>query len=134
MITQTLKEQIRYWEDSARRNFATAEDLLKTRHYDSCLFFCHLTLEKALKGLIVRRTHQSPPYVHDLEKLGVLAGLELDEEMRSQLRIISTFNIAARYDDVKLDFYKRCTKKYTAHYFGVTQKLCLLLKKYSRKK
>lgn len=134
MISETLKAQIHYWEASAKRNLVTAEDLFKTKHYDSCLFFCHLALEKALKGLIVRKTYLSAPYVHDLEKLSVLAGIPVDEEMRERLRIISTFNIAARYDDVKLDFYKRCTKKYTEHHFTATQKIWLVIKKHSQKK
>lgn len=134
MNSQLLKVQIRYWEDSAKRNLTTAGDLLKTKHHDSCLFFCHLTLEKALKGLIVRNTHESPPHLHDLEKLSVIAGIKINEGMRSELRTISTFNIAARYDDVKLDFYKKCTKKYTVHYFSVTEKLWHELKKSSPKK
>jgi len=112
----------------------TAEDLLKTKHYDSCLFFCHLALEKALKGIIVRKTYQSAPFLHDLEKLAVLAGVSLDDQLRDQLRTISTFNIAARYDDVKLAFYKQCTKKYTAAYFSKTQKIWRSLKKHSLKK
>ena len=82
----------------------------------------------------VPRSRQAAPYVHDLEKLAVLAGIFIDEDTRNQLRTISTFNIAARYDDAKLDFYKRCTKKYTAHYFAVTRKLWLILKKHSPKK
>ncbi|MDP2631051.1 MAG: HEPN domain-containing protein [Candidatus Uhrbacteria bacterium] len=134
MTTQTLKVQIRYWDDSAKRNLATAEDLLKTKHYDSCLFFCHLALEKAMKGLIVGKTHESAPYIHDLEKLGTLAKISMDDTTRDLLRTISTFNIAARYDDVKFDFYKQCTKKYTEKYFFATQKLWLSLKKHSRQK
>ncbi|MFC1613218.1 HEPN domain-containing protein [Patescibacteria group bacterium] len=64
-----LKEQINYWKKSAERNWDTTLSLYKTKHYDSCLFFCHLTLEKLLKGLVVRQTNKTAPFIHDLEKL-----------------------------------------------------------------
>ena len=134
MTSQIQKAQIRYFKISAQRNLRTAEDLFKTKHYDSSLFFCHLTLEKILKGLVVQRTHQSAPYLHDLEKLAVYAGLLLDDELRSQLRIISTFNIAARYDDIKINFYQRCTEKYATTHLAMTKKIYIWLKKSYQKK
>ncbi len=134
MTAQSFKDQAIYWQSSAQRNLRTSEDLFKTKHYDSCLFFCHLSLEKALKGMIVKNTRQSAPYIHDLEKLAVLANIPLDDKIRIYLRIISTFNIAARYDDVKLDFYKRCTKSYTKKYLTITKEIYVWLKKYYQNK
>lgn len=50
------------------------------------------------------------------------------------LKIISTFNIAARYDDFKHSFHKRCTKEYTDKYFKISKDLYLCLKKQFPKK
>ena len=53
-----IKSQIEYWRLSAERNWKTSLGLLKLKHYDACLFFCHLTLEKTLKGLAAQKTHR----------------------------------------------------------------------------
>ena len=128
-MQQKLKTQIDYWKKSAKRNLDTAEVLFQNKRYDSCLFFCHLALEKILKGLVVKQTEKAVPYIHYLEKLSLLAKLELTEEQIKNLRIITDFNIAGRYDAVKFAFYKKCTKDYTEKYFDITKKLFLWLEK-----
>lgn len=123
-----------YWKDSARRNWETALSLFKSRHYDACLFFCHLTLEKILKALVVKKTNKPAPYIHDLAKLSEIAQLGMSESQIQNLRIITGFNMSARYDDVKLAFHKKCTKSYTKKYLEITKDLYLWLKKQYQKK
>jgi len=53
-------------------------------------------------------------FTHDLLRLSGLSGIEFGLEQQDWLDHISTFNINARYDSYKQDFYKRCTKDYTA--------------------
>jgi hypothetical protein len=43
----------------------------------------------------------------------MLPKLELSDEQKDWLDTISTFNIKARYDDVKLKFYRKCSKEFT---------------------
>lgn len=130
----TAQKQIQYWQHTSQRNLKTALDLYRTHHYDACLFFCHLTLEKYLKGLVVQHTKQPAPYLHDLAKLAQLADVRLTSIQVQHLRTITTFNIAGRYDDVKLAFYKQCTPTYTQHYLAITKELLLCLKKKYHKK
>lgn len=129
-----LKLHINYWKISARRSWKTALDLYKTKHYDACLFFSHLAIEKSLKGLIVKRTHKTPPYIHDLARLANLAKIDLLDKQIQELRTITTFNIASRYDEVKLAFYKRCTPKFTKKYLTISRRWYLWLKKEFQKK
>ncbi|MFH1838293.1 MAG: HEPN domain-containing protein [Candidatus Kuenenbacteria bacterium] len=124
-----FNEQINYWKKSAERNWKTALSLFKTKHYDACLFFCHLTIEKLLKGLVVEQTKTAAPYIHNLEKLSKFAELKLTKEQIETLKIIVNFNIAGRYDDEKFAFYKKCTKKYTEKYLKICEELYLCLKK-----
>ncbi|MFH1233664.1 MAG: HEPN domain-containing protein [Patescibacteria group bacterium] len=124
-----LNEQINYWEKSAERNWETALSLFKTKHYDACLFFCHLAIEKLLKGLVVGQTKKAAPYTHYLEELAKLIKLDLTKEQINNLKIITDFNIAGRYDDAKFAFYKKCTKKYTEKYLNISEELYLWLKK-----
>lgn len=127
-------KQIAYWKESAGRNWKTAQGLLKLKHYDACLFFCHLTLEKMLKGLVVKETNKSAPYIHDLENLALIAKLLLSKEQKENLKTITRFNIGVRYDDDKFAFYKLCTKEYAERYFNISKELYLWLKKKYQKK
>ena len=86
-------------------------------------------MEKILKALAVKKIGKSAPYVHDLLDLANIAGIELSEEQKELLREINTFNIRARYDNYKSDFYKRATKKYTIKHFELADKLYLWLGK-----
>ena len=125
----TFNSHIRYWKTSAQRDWHTANDLFTTKHFSPCLFFCHLALEKTLKGLVVQNTKTAAPYTHDLGLLAKLAGLALSESQENFLRTINTFNLSARYDDVKLQFHKKATPLFTEKYLRETEKLFLWLQK-----
>lgn len=123
-----IQKIIDYWLESSKRDFEVAKDLFKNKHYSHCLFFCHLTLEKILKALVVKTTKEPAPYTHDLRQLTKVAKLDLTSEQLNQLDKIFTFNIAGRYNDYKFKFYKKCTKEFTEKYFLVSKKLYLCLK------
>jgi HEPN domain-containing protein len=126
----TLQKHIEYWKKSATCDMKTAKDLFKLKRYDSCLFFCHLSLEKLLKGLVVIKTKRPAPYIHNLVRLIKILQLpDLINEIISNLKTITEFNIAGRYDDVKFQFYKKCTKQYTEQYLKISHKLYLWLRK-----
>ena len=124
-----IDDQINFWEKSAKKELNTAKDLFELKRYDACLFFCHLALEKLLKSLVAERTKRTPPYVHDLERLAVLANLKMREEETQNLRTITRFNIAGRYGDIKYNLYKVVNKKYTEEYLEITKKIFLWIKK-----
>ena len=129
-----IEKIIKYWKKSAEKDFKTAEGLFNLKHYAPCLFFCHLSLEKLLKGLVVKDIKTHAPYIHELDKLAENIHLDFNKEQMEQLKIIATFNIRARYDDLKHSFYKKCTKKYTEKYFKISKNLYLWLKKQYLKK
>jgi HEPN domain-containing protein len=129
-----LKSQIDFWKKSGERDIYTASSLLQLKRYDACLFFCHLSLEKFLKGLYVKKTKQAAPYIHDLAQLASVIKITLPEGMIKQLRIITTFNISGRYGNIKRDFYKICTRQYANEYFKTTKEIIVWLKKQYRKK
>jgi len=125
----TKKEIVKFWRDKSADDRITARELLKSRRYSACLFFVHIYLEKILKAAIVEKTGKPAPYVHDLLDLANAAKIELSEEQKELLREINTFNIRARYDNYKSEFYKRATKNYTAKHFELADKLYLWLEK-----
>ncbi|MCX6583978.1 MAG: HEPN domain-containing protein [Candidatus Aminicenantes bacterium] len=102
-----------YWVESSNRDFKTMLNLFKNKDYHWSLFVGHLVIEKLIKAYYVKNIGAKHPFGHDLLRLAVEAKLDLGEEQKDILDTISTFNIRARYDDYKADFYKLCTKEFT---------------------
>ncbi len=125
-----IDKNTQYWQESSGQDLKVAEELFKLSHYPQCLFFCHLSIEKLLKSIVVKITGDYPPYTHDLRKLAEIAGIKLNSEQEKILDKISIFNIAGRYADEKLKFYQEYNKEETAkEYLKITQDLILWLKK-----
>lgn len=114
---------IKYWSLTSRQDFETAEILFENKKYSHSLFFCHLSVEKLLKALIVQKTHVAPPLLHDLVRLAQKADIVLSSTIRDQLVEINSFNIQSRYDDYKLSFYKKAKKRFAAKYIAVTKEI-----------
>lgn len=114
---QKTTELIAYWLDSSKEKLKTMESLYKAKRYPDCLFFGHLILEKSLKAMVVARTHEHAPYIHNLSRLADLAGMELSKPTKDLLAQVSEFNLATRYPDVRMDFYRICTKRYVDQFY-----------------
>ena len=122
-----FEKTLKYLKDSAKKNMNTADYLFKGRRYDSCLFFCHLALEKLIKSIVVEKTDSAAPFIHDLVKLSQYANIELDKIAEGSLEKITDFNIAGRYDDEKQAFNKLCTKTYAQKYLKISKELFVWL-------
>jgi HEPN domain-containing protein len=113
------KELIEYWLQSSDRDFQTMIHLLEKGDFTWSLFIGHLVLEKLLKAWYVWHIDSTPPFIHDLVRLAEKGGLPLDEHQKDLLDTVSTFNIRARYDDYKMEFYKKCSKEFTQNWTDV---------------
>ncbi len=109
------KDLVKYWFDSSHQDWETVEALMKSKRYMHALFFCHLSLEKYLKGMIARR-NKVVLITHDLLFLAEKAKIELTQDQAKLLYDVNGFNIKARYDDFKNSFYKRATPSFTKKY------------------
>lgn len=123
----TAQDLILHWQTTAQDALDTSEVLLRAKRYDHALFFCHLAIEKLLKGLVVKRTDTHPLPIHTLVKLATQAGIALDEERRRQLEEITKWNIQARYDSVKRELYYKATREFTAQWVATVKDLFLWL-------
>lgn len=130
LTKKQIQEIVDYWKQGAEHDWETAQSLWNSKRYDACLFFCHLVLEKLLKGLVVERTENTAPYIHDLETLLRKTNIIADETQIKKLSAFTNFNTRCRYSDVKLAFYKLCTHEFTERYFEEAKKLILWLKKF----
>lgn len=126
-ISMTLHDIEKYWIDSSNDDFDTAKTLFNNKKYTGSMFFLHLSLEKMLKGVFVNQNTEEPPFTHNLQKLGLNIG-SIDKEKMVLLAQITTFNIAARYDDYKREFHKICDKKFAEKYLKLGEELLKWLK------
>ncbi len=103
------------------------ENLVKSKDYVWSVFLDHLVIEKILKALIVFNDRESIPKIHDLNKLAISAGLQLDDSMKNILDIITSFNIETRYPDYKKEFYKKCDSVFTSGHIDKIKEIRLWL-------
>jgi len=120
---------VEHWRETASRDYVTMQHLFDSGDYHWCLFMAHLVIEKLLKACYVRHVGAQPPRIHDLLRLAELANIKPDSEQRHALDKLTTFNIAARYPDVKQRFYQTATKRFSATQMQVVERMCEWLHK-----
>ena len=110
----TRAEMVEYWIDTSDGDYNTVTHLFETKDYHWSLFIGHLVIEKLIKAVYakVSEDYQSVPFSHDLLYLAEKAGIELTDELKTKLAVITSFNIQARYPDYKKAFYDKCTRDY----------------------
>ena len=104
---------ISHWISRSDQDFETMMRLYNSKDYHWSLFIVHLVIERLLKALVVKETKNHAPFTHDLRRLSKLTGLDFSDDQKRMLDTTTTFNLNARYDDYKQDFYKKCTSVYT---------------------
>jgi HEPN domain-containing protein len=124
---ENIDKIVNHWRDTSEKDYQTMQNLLKSRDYSWAMFLGHLVLEKLLKAHFVKNQRKHAFFTHDLLRLATNAGLIIDEETEEWLDDISTFNINARYDNYKQDFYKLCTKDFANLWSGRIEKIRLWL-------
>jgi len=108
-----LDKFIGYWVESSEKDFKTMLDLYKTNNNHWALFMGHLVIEKLAKALFVKNKNEHPPLIHDLRRILEKADVQIEEDRKIILDTVTRFNIKARYDDYKQNFYKLCTDSFT---------------------
>jgi HEPN domain-containing protein len=62
------------WVERARYDLDTADAMFKAGRFLYVLFCCQQAIEKALKAVIVKKTGELPPRIHNLLRLAETAG------------------------------------------------------------
>jgi len=106
------QENTEFWINSSEDNYKSMMNMFKAREYMWSLFIGHLVVEKLLKAYHVKMIGNEVPRTHDLLKLAINAGIDLDEIKKDELQYITLFNIETRYDEYRKDFHAKCTKKF----------------------
>lgn len=123
--TKSIKS---YWISEANEALIVANHLFEKKDYSYALFFGHLAVEKILKAIYVQNKNEHAPPIHNLLRLWKLAEISLDKNMIGHLNLITSFNIEARYPDIKRSFRKKCTKEFTAEKMEIIKDIFKWLK------
>ena len=104
-----------YWIESANEDYDTMMYMKAGKKNTQCLFMGQMVIERLLKALYAKKNKNAPhaPKSHDLLYLAEKTELKLTERQKDLFDEITRFNINARYDDYKKEFYARCTDEYT---------------------
>ena len=113
-----VKKIVNHWMETSEDDFNTMLALYSSNSYVWSLFLGHISAEKLLKALYVKRFMKHAPYTHNLYRLAELLDLEITDEYADWLDEITSFNLNARYDDYKREFYSICTPEYTQLWIG----------------
>ncbi|MBL6988429.1 MAG: HEPN domain-containing protein [Bacteriovoracaceae bacterium] len=129
MTEQDIAKLVTYWLSGSEYDWKTALSLKKSKKYPYALFFVHLSLEKFLKGIIVKQTKEHAPFSHNLAYLLGKTDLEPSQKILDDLQKISDFNMESRYPDEELAFYQRANNTFTEEWFKKAGELKKWLKK-----
>jgi HEPN domain-containing protein len=94
-----MDDLVRQWAERAEYDLDTADAMLEAGRYVYVLFCCQQAAEKALKAVIIQKTGQMPPRIHNLLRLTETAGIELSEERIDLLTKLSGYYIKSRYPE-----------------------------------
>jgi HEPN domain-containing protein len=114
-----------YWFSMAEYDLETARVMHVGGRYLYVGFMCHQTIEKALKGLIVKRQGVQPPYSHNLTLLAEKTGCygRFSDEQKDVLDMLDPLNIEARYPTYKDQLFKTLSKERCDHIIAATEGL-----------
>ncbi|MCX6250225.1 MAG: HEPN domain-containing protein [Bacteroidetes bacterium] len=90
-------EKFEEWYFQSDYDFETAEAMFSSGRYIYTIFMCHLSLEKALKGLFNKRTKEHPVKSHNLMYFIDKMALEMNEDNMVFLFELNKVSIPTRY-------------------------------------
>ena len=112
---KTEKKPSDEWFRQADYDLETAEAMFGVGRYIYTVFMCHLSIEKALKGLYTKKLGEEPPKTHNLIYLIEKIGIQMSENLYDFVFSLNRVSVPTRYpDDLKRilnDYDKDITKE-----------------------
>jgi HEPN domain-containing protein len=103
------------WLNQANYDMDTAAYMFKGGRYMYTVFMCHLSLEKALKGLYAKIVRKEPPKTHNLLYLIEKMKLTLPTELHEFISTLNRVSVPTRYPDdlqrILKDYNRKRTKE-----------------------
>ena len=96
-----MEHQLKYeeWFLQSDYDLEAAQYMLQGGRNVYCIFMCHLSLEKALKGLFIKRLNQIPPKLHALMYFVNKIQLALSDENLLFIKKMDSLSVPTRYPE-----------------------------------
>lgn len=101
------------WLRQAQYDMETADYLFEGERYFYAVFMCHLSIEKALKGLYVKRFNKTPPKTHSLIYLIEFINIDIPGNHYEVIFTLNRISVPARYPDNLQTILKEFNKSKT---------------------
>ena len=102
------------WFKQAEYDIKTAEAMFAARRYVYVVFMCHLSIEKALKGLYSQELNKIPPRTHNLLILIEKIRIEIPEDLYDFVFGLNGVSVPTRYPEdiekMKKDYSRKKTE------------------------
>jgi HEPN domain-containing protein len=117
------------WFRQAEYDLGTAEAMFSAGRYIYTVFMCHLSIEKALKGLYAIKFKKDPPKIHNLNYFCETAEIILGEDLHDFIDNLNDLSVPTRYPDELERLLKDYKRDDTHEVLEKTKELLLCLKK-----
>jgi HEPN domain-containing protein len=122
------KDKHQEWYFQSDYDLETEVDMLKSGRAVYCIFMCHLSLEKALKGLLIKKTGEFPSKSHSLIYFSDKLGLELTDSFNEFLYMLDKISVPTRYPDDLKKLFAAYTNERTESILKQTKEVQLWIK------
>ena len=109
------------WFFQSDYDLETAVDMFNSSRYVYCIFMCHLSLEKALKGLLVKRTGEYPPKSHSLVFFVEKLEIQMSDATYEFVYTLNKISVPTRYPEDLRKLFEAFTKKRTEEILNLTK-------------
>jgi len=116
------------WFKQAEYDLETASAMFKTGRYIYTVFMCHLSIEKALKGLYAKKFKKDPPKIHNLNYFCEKIDIEMESEKLDFIDNLNNLSVPTRYPDELERLVKDYKKENTGEVLKKTEELLKCLK------
>jgi HEPN domain-containing protein len=118
-----MEKRILEWLKQADYDLDTAQFMCTGGRYFYAVFMCHLTVEKALKGLYQQRLQETPPKTHNLIYPLDRIGLRPDQDKGSVITRLNEASITTRYPDDIDSLQSNYTQEITTQILAQTKEI-----------
>ncbi|MFZ0547673.1 MAG: HEPN domain-containing protein [Candidatus Promineifilaceae bacterium] len=101
------------WLRQADYDMDTADIMFNSGRYFYAVFMCHLSIEKALKGLYSKVLNAVPPKTHNLLYLLSKIGKRPDQKLEKFIIKLNASSVSTRYPDELAKIQAAFTKEVT---------------------
>src|SRR5512133_3293935 len=117
------KDKHEEWYFQSDYDLETAVDMFKSGRNVYCIFMCHLSLEKALKGLLIKKTGEFPSKSHSLIYFVDKLELQLNDLHFEFLFMLNKISVPTRYPDDLRKLFGAYTKERTESILNQTKEI-----------